>query len=165
MTLSTDFSQALNTQITLELQAAIVYRQLAIEMAARDLVGMASWFRAQSAEELEHADKFIEHALDRDAHPSIGKILAPQLSVESPLDAFRMALQHEEQVSAAIRELFRIAREADDLDSLPLLHWFLEEQVEEEASVREIIGRLELVGDDGSGLLQIDAELGSRADS
>jgi|SRR5690625_5034190 len=164
MSLSTDFAHALNAQITLELQAAIVYRQLAIEMAARDLVGMANWFRAQSEEELEHADKFIEHVLDRDGHPAIGKILAPQLNIDSPLDAFRTALQHEEQVSAAIRELYRLAREADDVDSLPLLHWFIDEQVEEEASVREIIGRLELVGDDGAGLVQIDAELGSRSE-
>ncbi|MDN5793449.1 MAG: ferritin, partial [Brevibacterium aurantiacum] len=49
-----------------------------------------------------------------------------------------------------------------DLDVLPLLHWFIDEQVEEESTISEIIGRLELVGDSGSGLLRIDSELGSR---
>ncbi|MCR8675223.1 hypothetical protein NWP10_05285 [Micrococcus sp. HG099] len=51
---------------------------------------------------------------------------------------------------------------AGDLSSRPLLNWFLEEQIEEEATVSEIVGQLELVGDDGSGLLRMDTRLSSR---
>lgn len=43
-----------------------------------------------------------------------------------------------------------------------LLHWFVEEQIEEEATVSEILGRLRLIGDDGAGLLWLDSELGAR---
>ncbi|MBN4844882.1 ferritin, partial [Staphylococcus sp. EG-SA-29] len=56
-------------------------------------------------------------------------------------------------------------READaegDYDSRPLLNWFVDEQIEEEATVSEIIGRVKLVGDDGSGILRLDAELSQR---
>jgi len=162
MKLSDTLAKAFDEQITLELQAAHVYRQLAIEMEAQDLPGMASWFQAQSSEELEHADTFTDHALDRDNHPRIGALQGPDLVISTPLDAFQAALAHEEKVSAAIRELYRKAREDDDIDSLPLLHWFLEEQIEEESTVREIIGRLEKVSEDPSGFLQIDAELGDR---
>src|SRR5699024_1847829 len=89
MKINEALSQAFDDQITLELQAAIVYRQLSIEMAVRDLPGMASWFAAQSAEELDHAEKFTEHVLDRGNHPQIGDIAAPKVTVDSPVDAFR----------------------------------------------------------------------------
>ena len=49
-----------------------------------------------------------------------------------------------------------------DLDSRPLLNWFLEEQIEEEATVNEIIGRVVMIDDDGPGLLRLDEELGMR---
>ena len=163
MKISDALSQAFDDQITLELQAAVVYRQLATEMSVRDLPGLASWFAAQSAEELEHADKFTDHVVDRGNHPQIGDITAPKVTIDTPLDAFRAALAHEQKVSAAIRALFRAARDEDDIDSIPLLHWFLDEQVEEESTVGEIVGRLELVKDDGPGLLRLDAELGSRS--
>lgn len=162
MKLTDDLARAFDAQITLELQAAVVYRQLAIEMNAHDLPGMAGWFQAQSTEELEHADKFINHVLDRDNHPTIGTIPAPAVTVAGPLEAFQAALTHEEKVSASIRDLYRAARHADDVDSVPLLYWFLEEQVAEESSVREIIGRLQLVKDDGLGLLRLDSELRAR---
>ncbi|NLE97600.1 MAG: ferritin, partial [Propionibacterium sp.] len=44
----------------------------------------------------------------------------------------------------------------------PLLNWFVEEQIEEEATVTEILNRIKLVGDDGHGVLRLDEELGSR---
>ena len=162
MKLTEPLFTAFNDQITLELQAAHVYRQLAIEMSARDLPGMARWFAGQAAEELEHAEKFIAHVLDRDNHPRVGALTAPEVSVDGAADAFAAALAHEQKVSASIRALFRLARDEDDIDSIPLLHWFLEEQIEEESTVREILGRLELVKDDGPGLLRLDAELSVR---
>src|SRR5688500_10866060 len=55
-----------------------------------------------------------------------------------------------------------IAESEGDLDSRPLLNWFLEEHVEEEATVKEILGRLKMIDDNGPGLLRLDEELGAR---
>ncbi|WP_018155022.1 ferritin [Demetria terragena] len=162
MKITPDLEKPFNDQITLELQASAVYRQLAIEMEIRDLPGMASWLRAQSNEEIVHADKFIDHVSDRGGRPVIGSLDAPNITATTPLEVFKAALAHEEKVSEAIRELYRAADSAGDLDSRPLLNWFIQEQVEEEASVGEIVGRLELIGEDGPGLLRMDAELGGR---
>lgn len=162
MKLTPDLEKPFNDQITLEIQASTVYRQLAIEMEIRDLPGMASWLRAQADEEVVHANKFIDHVSDRDGHPVIGAVDAPNITASTPLEVFKAALAHEEKVSEAIRHLYRTTEEAGDLDSRPLLNWFLEEQVEEEATVSEIVGRLELIADDGPGLLRMDAELASR---
>ena len=162
MKLTASLEEAFNQQITLEFHASLVYRQLAIEMEIHDLPGMAGWLRAQADEEIVHANKFIDHVADRDNHPRIGTQGAPQVSATTPLEVFRAALEHEAKVSESIRALYRLAEAEGDLDSRPLLNWFIEEQIEEEATVRELIGRLEMINDDGPGLLRLDAELSSR---
>lgn len=162
MQLSETLENAFNAQITLEFQASLVYRQLAIELEIMDLPGMAAWLRHQADEEIVHANKFIDHVADRDNHPRIGATSAPSPTVGSVLDAFEAALAHEARVSASIRDLYRLAESEGDLDSRPLLNWFLEEQVEEEATVKEIVGRLKMIDDDGPGLLRLDEELGAR---
>lgn len=163
MKLSAELEKKFNTQITLEFEASMVYRQLAIEMDVQDLPGMADWLRRQADEEIVHANKFIDHVVDRDNHAAIGAINAPKVKQElTPLEAFEAAYQHEQKVSEAIRELTRACDAAGDLDSRSLLNWFLDEQIEEESTVSEIVGRIELIKDDGPGLLRLDQELGQR---
>ncbi|TDT33207.1 ferritin [Naumannella halotolerans] len=162
MKLTPALTEAFNDQITLEFEASIAYRQMAIELEIRDLPGMAAWLRHQADEEIVHANKFIDHVADRDNHPQIGAVSAPKLDVNSVLDVFKAAVAHEEKVSESIRNLCRLCADAGDLDSRPLLDWFLAEQIEEEATVREIIGRIEMNNDDGPGLLRLDEELGRR---
>lgn len=162
MKMSQALEDAFNAQITMEVSASVVYRQLAIELELRDLPGMSAWMRHQADEETVHANKFITFVSDRDNHPRIGSISAPEVPDTSVVGVFKTALGHEQRVSEAIRQLYRLADSEGDLDSRPLLNWFLEEQVEEEATVREILGRLEMIGDDGVGLLRLDEELGAR---
>ncbi len=163
MKLSTDLEKKFNEQITLEFEASIVYRQLAIEADQQDLPGIAAWLRHQADEEIVHANKFIDHVVDRGNQARIGAIAAPEVVPGlSMKEVFAAALAHEEKVSEAIRELYRSADKEGDYDARPLLNWFVDEQIEEEATASEILGRLELIGDDGSGLLRLDAELGQR---
>ena len=162
MKLSENLESAFNAQITLEFQASLVYRQLAIELEIMDLPGMAAWLRHQADEEIVHANKFIDHVAARDNHPRIGAVQAPVAVVGSVLDAFEAAYAHEQKVSESIRGLYRQAEAEGDLDSRPLLNWFLEEQIEEEATVSEIVGRVKMINQDGPGLLRLDEELGAR---
>lgn len=163
MKLSTDLEKKFQDQITLEFAASITYRQLAIEADEQDLPGMATWLRHQADEEIVHANKFIDHVVDRGSHAAIGTIEKPEVEAGlSPLEIFEAALAHEQKVSEAIRELYRAADKEGDLDSRPILNWFVDEQIEEESTVSEIIGRIRLIGDDGSGLLRLDSELGRR---
>lgn len=163
MKLSNDLEKKFSEQITLEFTAEATYRQLAIEADAQSLVGIASWLRHQADEEVVHANKFIDHVDARDGHVQIGSLNAPaQFAAPSALDLFEAAFKHEQKVSEAIQNLYRAAEEAGDFDSRPILNWFTSEQIEEESTVDEIIGRIRLVGDDGSGLLRMDSELGAR---
>ena len=162
MKLSENLESAFNAQITLEFEASLFYRQLAIELELRDLPGMAAWLRHQADEEIVHANKFIDHVADRDNHPRIGSLKQPEVKGTTVLEVFQEALAHEQKVSESIRELYRTGEKEGDLDSRPLLNWFLEEQIEEESTVSEIVGRVELINEDGPGLLRLDEELGGR---
>ncbi|MDT0203579.1 ferritin [Nocardioides sp. AE5] len=162
MELNDKLVAAFNDQITLEFEASLVYRQLAIELDLRDLPGMAAWLRHQADEEIVHANKFIDHVADRGNRPVIGALNAPEVKASTVLEVFEAAYAHEQRVSESIRNLYRLTEAEGDLDARPLLNWFLEEQIEEEATVSEIVGRVELINDDGPGLLRLDAELGAR---
>lgn len=162
MKLSAKLESAFSEQITLELASSVAYLQLAAGLSAQDLPGMASWMRVQADEERLHALKFIDHVLDKGGDVQIGAIDPPPRPPASVVATFEAALSHEERVSEAIRGLYRRAADLDEIDSLPLLSWFLNEQVEEESTVSEILGRLRRIGDDGSALLLIDSELGAR---
>ena len=162
MSINQKLEEALNNQVIAEHQAALVYTQLAYELDRLSLTGMSAWMFAQADEEREHAQRFADHLIDRDARVNLKTIELPEIKIESALEAFELSLAHEKKVSAMIRDLVRVAEEVKDIDSRPLLDSFLSEQVEEEATVGEIIDRLKMVVADGSGLLRLDAQLGDR---
>ena len=81
----------------------------------------------------------------------------------SPAEAFKDAYEHEQFITGKINDLTSVAREEKDYASEPMLAWFSDEQIEEEASVGKIADELAMVGEDKSGLLMIDRELAQRA--
>jgi len=161
MNINEKLLDTLNKQVTAEHEAALIYQQLAYELSALSFDGMSSWMAAQADEERVHAGKIAEHILARGEHVQLRDIAIPELSVDSALDAFSIALEHERKVSEMIRDMARVADEVQDFDSRTLVNWFLNEQIEEEDTVGGIIDQLKMVGEDGAGLLRIDARLGA----
>lgn len=151
-----------NDQIAVEQAAARSYRQMAAWCDAHDWAGAARWFLEQSVEETAHADRFIEFVLDRDEEVVMQGLPAPTPTFDSLLACFETALAQEQDVTEAISRLYRRASEVGDYRSMPLLNAFLEEQVEEEASVSTIVGELTRVADDPSATLIIDQSLPAR---
>lgn len=162
MALNDRMEAALNDQITCELGASLAYLQMAAHLEGDERPGMASWMSTQSAEEAEHAQMFIDFVVARDGRVEIGAIPAPISKFDSPVHVFEEALRHEQGVTERIRAMYRLATELDDLDSLPFLHGFLSEQVEEEATVRGIWERMQRVEGNEVGLALIEHELASR---
>ena len=162
MALTQQMETALNEQITCELGASLSYLQMAAHLEADERPGMASWMKTQSEEEAGHAQMFIDFVLARDGQVEIGSIAAPIGKFDSPVHVFEEAFRHEQEVTRRIRALYRLANELDDLESLPFLHGFLAEQVEEEAVVRGVCERLRRVQGDEVGLALIEHELGNR---
>lgn len=161
MNIPTELLDTLNKQVTAEHRAALIYTQLSYDLSRLSFPGMSAWMAAQANEERVHATKLADHILARHGEVELATIELPFLAVKSPLDAFNYAFEHEQAVSEMIRDLARVADKVGDFDSRTLINWFLDEQIEEESSVNEIVDQLKLVGEDGSGLLRIDARLGA----
>lgn len=162
MALDEQLESALNAQVTMEYGAAYSYFAMSAWFEAEGLPGMAQWMRAQAAEELAHAEKFYQFVLDRGGRIDLGAIEAPQTDFAQSIDVFRKSLEQEQAVTASINDLYAMAVDLKDFASLPLLDWFVAEQVEEEASVQQIIDDLDRAGDAGHTVLMLDRELGVR---
>lgn len=154
--------QAFNDQIRLEFASAFAYLQMAMWCDAQDLAGFATWMRAQYEEETAHALKFIDFVLERDGAVRLQPQDAPTAEFDSPLAVLEAALAHERTVTASISDLYALAGDLRDYTALPLLQWFLAEQVEEEATVRQIGAEVRMIGDDTSALLMLDRDLPRR---
>jgi ferritin len=123
---------------------------------------MAQWMKMQSGEENEHAMRFYQFLIDRNSRVELGPLPKPQSDFDSVVDVFRAALAAEKTVTAAINTIYATATDARDFASYPLLDWFVNEQVEEEATVQQIIDDLERIEGNGYALLMLDRELGAR---
>jgi ferritin len=160
--LSTAMQNAINEQINKELYSSYLYLSMAAYFESTGLPGFATWMRAQSQEELEHALKFFDYVNERGGRVELEAIEKPTVAWESPLAVFEATYEHEQMVTALINNLYKVALEEHDYASQVMLHWFIDEQVEEEASVSQIVDSLERVGDKGQGLIMMDRALGQR---
>ena len=156
-------NSAINDQIKNELESSYIYLSMAAYFHSNSLDGMGHWMRAQAHEEMIHATKFMDHLIDRDGKVVLQDLKQLKIDWSSPLEAFQDALEHERFISGKINDLTTIAREEKDYASEPLLAWFTDEQIGEEASAGKIVDELGMIGEDKSALLMLDRELGARS--
>jgi len=154
--------KALNEQVNAELYSSYLYVSMSAYFESIDLPGHASWMRCQAQEELVHAMKFYGYIHDRDGRVLVTAIDAPPTEWNSALAAFEAAYEHEQHVSSLINGLVDLARAESDHATYNTLQWFVEEQVEEEASAKAVVQQLKLVGSEGRGMFMVDRELGQR---
>ena len=133
------FTAALNAQIAREFAAAHQYVAIGAHYAAETFPQLSDFFYRQAEEEREHAMKMVNYLIDRGAQPDIGQVEAPRQSFVDHVEPIAAALEQERTVTVRISELFSIARETHDYLSEQFMQWFLEEQVEEEASVGDLL--------------------------
>jgi len=160
--ISKTIQDAMNEQIKNELYSAYLYLSMAAYCESINLKGFAHWLRVQNEEETTHAMKFFDFIHDRGGRVTLQAIAQPPTEFKSPLDVFEQTLEHERKVTAMINNIYALAIKENDYASQALLQWFVTEQVEEEKNATEIVEKLKMVGDRGSGLLYLDHELGER---
>ena len=154
--------EALNDQIREELYSAYLYLSMSAWFETINLKGFANWMRVQTQEEQFHASKIFDFLNERQGRVVLQQIDAPPYKWDSPLDAFENAYKHEQHITGRINDLVQLATEKKDRATQIFLDWFVSEQVEEEASVDEIVQQLKLINNKGQGLLMIDRELRMR---
>ena len=160
--LSKKMEAALNKQINHELFSEYYYLAMSAYCESIDLPGFASWMLAQALEEHEHAMRFYNYILSRDGKVSLDKIDKPKEDYNSILDMFEAVLKHEKFVSKTINDLYELALKESDYPSQVELQWFIQEQVEEEKTARDIIQQLKWVGDKSTALFMLDQKMAER---
>lgn len=148
----------LQRQLNHELGAAHAYTALAIWCFDQNLKGFSRYFYKQAGEEREHAQRFMDHLLDRGALPALAAIAAPRTSFDSLIDVARHARDMEQANTRGINQAYEIALAEKDYPAQVLLHWFINEQVEEEAWADEMVARVEASTTPG-GMQALDRHL------
>ena len=162
MDLDSKLHDLLNGQINHEMSSSYTYLAMSSWFEETPYSGFAQWMYVQSLEETEHAMKFYHFLVDRNASVSLMAIDQPEAKYATAIDVFKASLEQEQKVTEEIHALYSAAQEARDHETKNFLNWFLDEQVEEEKNVRDMIDRLELVGDSPVGILQLDQEAARR---
>jgi ferritin len=162
MEISKKMAEALNGQINAELYSAYVYLSMSAYFESEDLKGMASWMKAQAQEEVAHAMKIYNFVHERGGRVKLLPIEGPATDWDGPLAVFEAALKHEQHVTGLIHELVSKATAEKDYATKNMLDWFVDEQVEEEATASAIVAKLKMSGGEGPALLMLDAQLGAR---
>lgn len=160
--LSEKLLNTLNQQIKHELYAAHLYMSMAAYCAGQDLDGCAHFFLVQAEEERFHAMKFFNFINDKDGKITFDALENPHTSYDSVLHVFQEALKHEKIVTSKIYNLMDIATEEKEYATISFLNWFVDEQVEEEATFSALIQKFKAAVNDESMLLMLDMELAKR---
>jgi len=160
--ISANMAKNINEQINKEIYSEYLYLSMATYFDDLGLKGFANWMRVQVKEERTHALMQYTYMTEQGSKANMLAIDAPETTWESPLAAFEQVLAHEQLVTASINNLMSIAIEEKDYATIAFLQWFITEQVEEEATAKEIIDELKIVGNHGQGLLMKDRELAAR---
>jgi ferritin len=155
-------NDAFNRQINEEIFSSYLYLSMATYFDDQGMTGFSHWFRLQAQEEMFHAMKLYHHIVERGGRVLLKAIQEPEIKWASTLAAFKAALKHEQHITGCINDLMDLSLKEKDYASRSLLQWFVDEQVEEEASVTEIIDKLNLAGEKGQMLYMIDRELAGR---
>jgi ferritin len=137
------FADALNEQIGYEFGASQQYIAVAVYYDAETLPQLAAHFYRQAVEERNHAMIIVQYLLDADQKVVIPGVEAPQTQFSDAVAPVALALEQEQRVTGQIVELVKLAREEGELVGEQFLHWFLQEQREEVASMTDLLNVVE----------------------
>lgn len=162
--LSQKLQAALNDQINAELASAYLYLAMAAHFEASNLVGSGRWMRRQAREEVTHAMKIFDFVQGRDGRVTLAAVAQPPAQFGSSVEVWEQVLKHEKGVTDRIHQLYALAVAENDYPTQTMLHWFIDEQVEEEKTATTILEQARMIGPSNSALYFLDRHLGKEAE-
>jgi ferritin len=157
--LSKNIELALNKQIRIEAESSQTYLSMACWAEISGLEGIAQFMYAQSEEERLHMLKLIKYVNERGGQTIITDLKAPKTNYETFKGMFEALYKHELFVSDSINELVHITFTEKDYATHNFLQWYVAEQIEEEATAKSILDKINLIGDDKGGLYLFDRDI------
>ncbi|WP_088105262.1 ferritin [Halalkalibacter urbisdiaboli] len=153
---------ALNNQMNYEFEAAHSYLAMASYFSAHGYHGFANFYMVQAEEERFHAMKFYHFLVSMGERPHFKALTAPNNMHESPLHIAKQSLEQEQAVTRSIYAIMDLATEHKEHATIQFLHWFVDEQVEEEELFRDIIQKLSGISVGGDYFMMMDKEFAER---
>ncbi len=132
-------AEALNNQIASEFSASNHYLAIASYFAKQSLDDWAGFFFQQSDEERMHGMKILNFLIDNDADIKLPAVAEASTNFKDALQAITSAQTSEQKVTQQFNEMAAIATEHKDYRGLQFLQWFINEQVEEEATMGKLV--------------------------
>ncbi|SMB87915.1 ferritin [Desulfonispora thiosulfatigenes DSM 11270] len=160
--ISSKLLDALNEQVKFELDSGHLYVAMAAYLADEGLDGFSHFFIVQEQEERFHAMKFFRFINEMDGKVVIKGLENPDNEYESVLDVFEKALNHEKEVTKRIYNLMDLAIEEKEHTTINFLKWFIDEQLEEENTMKDIIKKLKFNQGDTRAIFMLDTEMAQR---
>ncbi|TDD99664.1 ferritin [Flavobacterium cellulosilyticum] len=157
--LSKNIEVALNKQIRIEAESSQTYLSMACWAEIHGLEGISQFMYAQSEEERIHMLKLIKYVNERGASAEISALKAPRNNYKTFKEMFEELYKHEVFVSDSINELVHITFSEKDYATHNFLQWYVSEQIEEEATAKNILDKINLIGDDKGGLYLFDRDI------
>jgi ferritin len=142
------FVDKLHDQIRNEFSASQQYVAIAVFYDGQTLPRLAAFFYRQALEERNHALMMVNYLIDRGCEPRMPGVDDPTNSFGDIVEPVKLALEQERRVSDQIAELARVARDEGDYLSEQFTQWFLKEQVEEVASMSDLLRVVDRARDD-----------------
>ena len=162
MMLNEVVQEAINDQINNELFSMYSYLSMSAYCEHKQMRGCAHWMRLQSQEEYVHAMRLYDFLIVRQGRVKLRPIAQPEIDFASVPEVFQKALAQEQTITQQINSLYEMAFNEKAFAALVELEWFINEQVEEEKTARDIVYKFQLVKDDPAALLDLDRELSAR---
>ena len=157
--LSNTLQDALNKQVLLEAASSQAYLAMASWADIQPgLQGVTEFFYQQSDEERVHMLKLIKYINERGGFAVVPALEQPIVTFQSLKRVFEEFLRHEIGVSEAINDLVHLSFQERDYATHNFLQWYVAEQIEEERVARVMNEKLELIGEDKSGLYLFDRD-------
>lgn len=157
--LSKVIEEALNQQIAVEAQSSQVYLAMASWAEVLGFEGIAKFMYSHSDEERMHMLKLIKYVNERGGHAIVPMLKAPPAEFGSFKKMFEDLYKHEVKVSEHINDLVHICLQEKDYATHNFSQWFVAEQIEEEALARNILDKINLIGEDKGGLYLFDNDI------
>jgi ferritin len=152
--------EALNKQVQMEAESSQAYLAMASWAEIQPgLQGVTEFFFKQSDEERIHMLKLIRFINERGGFAMIPSLEQPMVTFQSLRRVFEEFLKHELKVSDSINDLVHLALTEKDYATHNFLQWYVNEQMEEERVARTLNDKLEMIGDDKSGLYLFDRDV------
>lgn len=163
MRIDKEMEGVLNRQIYYEFKSAFAYLSLATALGKTHYNGFENWMRKQYEEELEHAKKIYDYIEGRQGRVQLTSIEILEYNISTPLEAFKIAYDLEIENTKHIYDAYALAIKNNDYPTQTFLHWFIDEQTEEEKNCQDYIALLTAAGTCEGSLFMLDREASKRS--